>query len=141
MEIKYTKEKETALAELHEIKETQRKQEVESAKAAAETIRLAQISELQKQHKQSLIDAEAILKLETLKIDERNSVIETLQRKRELLYDELVKVHADYQDFINKHPLFDPGQTDYLLHDFKANIRIENPYTDTTATKYSNATK
>lgn len=74
---------------------------------------------------------------ERAKISERNQVIQRLRKKREELYDELVRVQADYQDFIDKHPRFDPGQTEYLLPDFRQVSNIENPYSDKTVHKYN----
>lgn len=111
-------------------KDNERKKEVEEVKAEGERVKAAEIADLKRTHT-AAID---VLKQEIVTLNNvilsRESVINKLQSRREQLYDELVKVHADYQDFINRHPMFDPGQTKYLLPDFWANSDALDPRLD-----------
>lgn len=123
-------EKERELLNLTTRKDEERRMEVESEKNKAELIRTEEIEILNKKHAAAVdLLKEEILATKKL-VQHRDSVIAKLQSRREQLYDELVKVHADYQDFINRHPMFDPGQTTYLLPDFWANSNVPDPRSD-----------
>lgn len=130
-------EKEAALAALTSIMNDERVKEVEAVKSAGESVRVSQVNQLRQEMERAVQQGNQEVEKERAKISERNRVIQRVQKKREELYDELLRVQADYQDFIDKYPRFDPGQTGYLLPDFRQFSNIENPYTDKTVQKYN----
>lgn len=122
------KEKEQALEKL---KEKMNKEQVDAIKKVHGeelVIRQSALAEL-RAHLEMKIDSlnNKINELEK-EILARDEIIVSVQSKRELLYDQLVQAQTDFQHFIDHHPRFDSGQTNYLLPNVIANPQILNPY-------------
>lgn len=114
-------------------KDSERVVAVKAAHEEENAIRLKQVAELKELH---IIEVakieEEIIRIES-QISGRDQEIERIQHKRELLFDELVKVQADYQQFVDRHPLFDPGQSGYMVPSWHSNPNVENPYNESPA--------
>ena len=114
-------------------KEAEKFAAVKAAHEKERAIRVKEIAELKELHVVEVAKIEEeIVKIES-QISGRDQEIERIQRKREVLFDELVKVQADYQEFVDKHPLFDPGQSGYMVPSWQANPNVENPYNESPA--------
>lgn len=88
----------------------------------------AKLEEVEKCHAHEVTRLKAETVARDKIIETHKEEMETIQLKCEEIYDELLKVQGDYQDFVDRHPLFDPGQTNYLLPDFVEMSNVENPY-------------
>ena len=119
-----------SLAELEKKKEEEKLVAVKETETKERENKADALNELKQHHLAEIKQLEDNINDLHVTLKEREQFVVRVQHKREQLYDELLKVQADYQNFIDKHPLFDPGQTGYLLQNVQANPAIINPYTD-----------
>lgn len=120
--------KRIALLELEAKKDHEKVEAVNVSKAEEREFRDIALATLKQAHAVAVQRLEQSIAEIQCEISERDQAIESVQQKREQLFSELFQVQADYQDFIDRHPLFDPGQTDYLLPDLNANPNVINPF-------------
>lgn len=134
-------EKRLALSTLAKKKEMEKVEAVKVAHVQEQEIRQNQIESLKREHSLEIEKHIQDQKGIDSQISGRDNEIAEVQRKREQIYDELIKVQADFQNFIDRSPLFDSGQTGYLLRDIRANPNVINPYKEAAAANKGGKTK
>ncbi|XP_067936637.1 uncharacterized protein C6orf163-like [Watersipora subatra] len=130
-------EQDLALAAFDKKKENEKAAAVLKAQTAEKEVGAAAVAAVQRQHVVEIEKLEKAIISVHKKVEKKEKEVARVQTKREQLYDELIKVQANYQEFIDRHPMFDPGQSRYLLLDVESNPNVVNPRNDVPSTTHS----